>query len=338
MMSSAVRLFVFCVIFLLSSLTDAARSFIIDTDVGVDDELAILYLLAQKDIDIKAITVVGTGEAHCPAGLRNVAGLLALMHHKNIPIACGTDVPMKGTHQFPDWLRQLADNLVGAADLLPQVKLPPSQTAIQLLESTLKKAKEPVEILAIGPLTNLGGLVTQVPEIKNNIKMIYIMGGAVDTRGNLADVDHTIKNTSAEWNFYVDPYAADKVLRSGIPITLVGLDVTNQVPVTQSFYQKLKENQTNLANQFFYELFHRNEAEIYEHKWYFWDVLSAVIAYDNSIVQSSHKKLRVVLSPEEQAGSTIVDEKGNNVQVCTSVNKGRFENILMETLTKKMAG
>lgn len=333
-MNPVVKFVAFFILSLLFSLANATRPFIIDTDVGIDDELAILYLLAQKDIDIKAITVVGTGESHCPAGLKNVAGLLALMHHEKIPLACGRDKPMVGTHQFPDWLRKLADNLAGAADLLPKVETSSSQTAMQLLESTLKNAKEPVEILAIGPLTNLGELVANMPEIKNKIKMIYVMGGAVDSAGNLVEVDHSIQNTTAEWNIYVDPHAADKVFRSGIPITMIGLDVTNQVPVTKDFYLKVKKNQNNLANQFFYELFHRNEAEIFEHKWYFWDVLSAVVAYDNSIVKSTNKKLRVVLSPEEQSGTTVVDEKGNTVRVCMTVNQEQLENILMDTLKK----
>lgn len=331
-MSFGVKLFLLICFSLLFSVTHATRSFIIDTDVGTDDELALLYLLRQKDIDIKAITVVGTGESHCPDGLKNVAGLLALMHQEKIPLACGRSTPLAGNHHFPDWLRKQADNLAGAADLLPKVEVKTSQTAVQLLESTLRGAKEPVEILAVGPLTNLGALVDKAPELINKIKMIYIMGGAVESTGNLVEVDQTIKNTTAEWNIYVDPKAADHVFRSGVPITMVGLDVTNQVPVTQAFYQKLKQNQNSLANQFFYELFHRNEAEIIDHKWYFWDVLSAVVAYDDSIVQASNKKLRVLLSPEEQSGTTVEDKKGNNVRVCTSVDKERLESILINTL------
>lgn len=331
-MSFGVKLFLLICFSLLFSMTHATRSFIIDTDVGTDDELALLYLLRQKDIDIKAITVVGTGESHCPDGLKNVAGLLALMHQEKIPLACGRSTPLAGNHHFPDWLRKQAGNLAGAADLLPKVEVKTSQTAVQLLESTLRGAKEPVEILAVGPLTNLGALVDKAPELINKIKMIYIMGGAVESTGNLVEVDQTIKNTTAEWNIYVDPKAADHVFRSGVPITMVGLDVTNQVPVTQAFYQKLKQNQNSLANQFFYELFHRNEAEIIDHKWYFWDVLSAVVAYDDSIVQASNKKLRVLLSPEEQSGTTVEDKKGNNVRVCTSVDKERLESILINTL------
>lgn len=331
-MRFAVKLYLFICFSFLFSIAHATRSFIIDTDVGTDDELALLYLLAQKDIDIKAITVVGTGESHCPAGLKNVAGLLALMHQEKIPLACGRVTPLAGQHHFPDWLRKQADNLAGAADLLPKVDVKTSQTAVQLLESTLRSANEPVEILAIGPLTNLGVLVDKAPELKNKIKMIYIMGGAVESTGNLIEVDQTIKNTTAEWNIYVDPKAADNVFRSGVPITMVGLDVTNQVPVTPAFYQKLKQNQNSLANQFFYELFHQNEAEIIAHKWYFWDVLSAVVAYDDSIVQTSNKKLRVLLSPEEQSGTTVVDKKGNNIRVCTTVDKERLENVLMNTL------
>ncbi|QMT61060.1 nucleoside hydrolase [Legionella sp. PC997] len=319
---------------LLFSLAHADRPFIIDTDVGIDDELAMFYLLAQKDIEIKAITVVGTGESHCPAGLRNVAGLLALTHHENIPLACGRDTPMAGTHQFPNWLRKQADDLAGAANLLPIVEVSNSQSAMQLLKSTLKNSKDPVEILAIGPLTNLGELVTQMPRIKNKIKRIYVMGGAVDSTGNLIELDHSIRNNTAEWNIYVDPHAADKVFRSGIPITLIGLDVTNQVPVTKEFYLKLKQNQNSLGNKFFYELFHRNEAEIFDHKWYFWDVLSAVVAHDSSIVKSINKKLSVVLNPEDQSGTTKVDKKGNIVRVCTAVNQEQLETILMDTLKK----
>ncbi|KTD04977.1 nucleoside hydrolase [Fluoribacter gormanii] len=333
-MNFAKQAVVFFILSLLCSLANANRPFIIDTDVGIDDELAMFYLLAQKDIDIKAITVVGTGESHCPAGLRNVAGLLALTHHEKIPLACGRDTPMTGIHQFPDWLRKQADDLAGAANLLPKVDVSTSQTAVQLLETTLKNANEPVEILAIGPLTNLGELVTQMPKIKNKIKMIYVMGGAVDSTGNLIELDNSIRNSTAEWNIYVDPHAADKVFRSGIPITMIGLDVTNQVPVTKDFYLKLKQNQNSLGNKFFYELFHRNEAEIFDHKWYFWDVLSAVVAHDNSIVQSTNKKLRVVLSPEDQSGTTIVDKRGNAVRVCTTVNQEQLETILMDTLKK----
>lgn len=332
-MNSAIKIIAFLGCFLLSSI-GVARSFIIDTDVGTDDELAILYLLVQKDIDIKAITIAATGEAHCEAGLKNVAGLLTLMHQEKIPLACGRDTPISGTHQFPDWLRQQADTLVGAADLLPQVTIKPSHTATELLASTLNASKKPVDILAIGPLTNLGELFTKAPEVKDKINMIYIMGGAVNCPGNLVELENSIKNTMAEWNIYVDPAAADIVFRSGVPITLVGLDVTNQVPVTKEFYLKLKQNQNSLANRFFYELFHRNEAEIMEHKWYFWDVLSAVVAHNDSIVKTSTQKLRVVLSPEEQAGATVVDKNGNTVRVCTAVNKERLEDILMSTLKK----
>jgi len=85
------------------------RPLIIDTDMAMDDWLAILYLLQRKDYDVVAITVVGTGEAHCAPGVRNARGLLALAGYKQIPVACGRETPFDGGHAFPDEWRTGVD-------------------------------------------------------------------------------------------------------------------------------------------------------------------------------------------------------------------------------------
>jgi len=327
------RTIVLLVIFLSNSYVEASRSFVIDTDVGADDVLAIFYLLKQKDIDIKAISIVGTGESHCAFGLRNINGLLALRHKTDIPVACGRSSPLAGQHHFPNWLRHQVDDLGTVAHMLPKVTVKSSQSAIQLLEDTLMKAKEPIEILAIGPLTNLADLLIKTPLITNKIKRIYIMGGAINAPGNIPALEPNTKNTTAEWNIFIDPTAADKVFRSNVPITLISLDVINQVPISKEFYYHLQKNKNSLANPFIYELFHHNEAEILANKWYFWDVISAVIANDHSIVETKNQKISIALSPEEKIGTTKIDEKGSSINLCVAVNKAQLERILKEVFS-----
>lgn len=95
----------------------ALRPFIIDTDVGVDDAIAILYLLKYPTIQIKAITISGDGNAHCKPAIRNTLGLLRMMHELAIPVACGQETPLMGNHHFPAKVLDESDTLALLARL-----------------------------------------------------------------------------------------------------------------------------------------------------------------------------------------------------------------------------
>jgi pyrimidine-specific ribonucleoside hydrolase len=303
------------------------REFIIDTDMSIDDAIAILYLTQARTV--KAITIAGTGEAHCRPALANLAGLLGLVK-KSIPYACGRATPLSGDHHFIDRVRAEADNLLNTADLLQSNKKIPAQSAVNLLVNTLQKTKQPVDILAIGPLTNIAEMLKLHPELKKSIHRIYIMGGAVHVAGNLPLADPEQKNVAAEWNIYIDPMAADIVFRSGIAITLVPLDVTNQLPITHAFYYKIQHQHVSQASRYVYQLLTRNQKTLLNNDWYFWDPLAAVIAADDSIANTKIENLRVVLVPEIISGTTMVDDRhGNPVSVCNAVNKVKFENRLL---------
>lgn len=324
------KLIVFSLIIIFSSSSYAKRSFIIDTDVASDDQASILYLLKRPDVEIKAITIASTGEAHCKPALQNVFSLLELTHKTSIPFACGREMPLAGMHRFPDWLRHEADITMPIQGKIPKQ----NQSAMDLLINTLSKSSpHSVDILAIGPLTNIAEAMKKNPAIKNKIRMIYIMGGAVHVKGNILDVDKSVDNKLAEWNIYIDPVAADIVFRSGVPITLVPLDISNQVPFDYNFYQLLKKHRNNPAVNYMYALYHRNEKQIKEHRWYFWDVLAAVIASDEKITTMENKKLKIVLAPESEAGATVIDDKqGTKVRVCVKPNEVQFKKILMKAI------
>ena len=90
-----------------------ARQVIIDTDMAVDDWFAILYLLQKPGVNVLAITVTGTGEAHCDPGVKNALGLEKLAEHAPIPVACGDEIPLKGSNVFPDSFRNAVDSMLG---------------------------------------------------------------------------------------------------------------------------------------------------------------------------------------------------------------------------------
>src|SRR3989304_5964006 len=91
----------------------AKRDVIIDTDMAFDDWLGILYLLQRADINVVAITVVGTGEAHCAPGMQHALELIQLAGESGIPATCGRQTPLEGGHQFPSEWRERVDDLAG---------------------------------------------------------------------------------------------------------------------------------------------------------------------------------------------------------------------------------
>lgn len=309
----------------------AVRSFIVDTDVGIDDAIALLYLLQRLDVDVKAITIEGNGNAHCKPAIANTYGLLHLVHRTEIPVACGRSTPLKGHHVFPKKILQMCDTLAGVSFVKPIIP-PIKKTAKNVLVTTLRASSFPVDILALGPLTTIAEVLTQHPDLKNKIRMIYIMGGAVRVPGNIHEVDPRSDNQVAEWNMYIDPYAAEKVFASGVPITLVPLDVTNQVVMDMDFYERVKAHHATPAAGFVYALLNANKQMLLDKEWYFWDPLAAVIATDESVVTMQQRKIRVILQPENVSGQTIIDPQGHIVRLCTAVDQEKFKHVLLDAL------
>ena len=161
---------------------------IIDTDMALDDWLAILYLTQHPDVELLAVSLAGTGEARCDPGVQNTLGLLELANHHEVPVACGRDTPLEGNNSFPIWLRDQVDSMAGLE--LPENINPPFEgTALELLISTIQASSKPVTLVTLGPLTNVAEAFEAEPTLIDNIQMIYIMGGAVDVPGNASFID-----------------------------------------------------------------------------------------------------------------------------------------------------
>jgi pyrimidine-specific ribonucleoside hydrolase len=312
--------------------TGTPRPVIIDTDMAADDWLAILYVLQRPDLSVKAITVTGAGEAHCGPGVRNALGLTSLAGQPAIPVACGREAPLRGEHTFPAAWRQGVDALLDLR--LPEnTQTPAAQTAPELIASLVEASPDPMTLLTLGPLTNVAEALQADPDLAGHLAMIYIMGGAVDAPGNLAGSGAGLDaNTGAEWNIYVDPYAANVVLRAGAPVTFVPLDATNHAPVTHDFYNRLAGQRTTPEAQFAYDVLTQEKDFLESGGLYFWDPLAAAVLSDESLAEFESRRLAVVEAEGDDSGRLMSADSGPEVRFAASADGQRFESLFLETL------
>jgi purine nucleosidase len=187
---------------------------LIDTDPGLDDALALFLACASPELDIKGIVTVA-GNIGIEGVTRNALRVLAHLGREEIPVIAGSPRPIERA--------PLAAADIHGEDGLGGVALPSSRAralegdATDWMAQLLSEHPEgSVQVLALGPLTNLARLLGRHPGAARRLRGIIAMGGAVRERGNVTPF--------GEFNIVADPEAADIVLRSGIPVTLVPLD------------------------------------------------------------------------------------------------------------------
>src|SRR4051794_18928526 len=205
-----------------------ATPIILDCDPGHDDAVALLLAAGNDAIDLLAVTTVA---GNCPLDLatlnaRRVAALAGL----DVPIAAGAAGPLQGELvTAPDIHGQTGldgyELTTGEAPLDPR-------PALDLMSDTLEAASEPVTLVPTGPLTNVAQLLTARPDLRERIREIVLMGGSTG-RGNTTP--------AAEFNVYVDPEAAAIVFESGVPVTMIGLNLTHQARATREVLDRVRE-------------------------------------------------------------------------------------------------
>ena len=224
---------------------------ILDADPGHDDAIAWVVANASKDLKILACTAVN-GNCNVYKAAYNSQRIMALI---------GLDVPVARGRNCPLYRQRLQapTNVHGESGLdgppLPEPKRElDSRSAAQLMADVLKESDEKVTIVATGPLTNVATLLLGYPELKEKIHTISIMGGGIKY-GNWTP--------AAEFNILVDPEAADIVFKSGIPVIMAGLDVTEQALVYPEDVEAIRQIGNPVSEivwrwlEFFYK-FHLN--------------------------------------------------------------------------------
>ena len=210
---------------------------VIDTDTGVDDAVALALAANSPELDVSALTTVA-GNAEVGECTRNVLLLAGELWRDTPPrVAEGADRPLDKRLTTAPEVHGI-DGLGGVRATLPTPALAPlDKAAYTVLSETLRGHATPTAapgrslLVATGPLTNLALALRFDPHALDGFERIVIMGGALDVPGNTGPV--------AEFNFYVDPEAADIVLRSGLDITVVPLDATTMVHLTRERLEAL---------------------------------------------------------------------------------------------------
>ena len=214
------------------------RKIIIDTDPGQDDAVAILLALASPDeIEVLGVTAVA-GNVPLPLTQRNARIVCELPGRTDVPVFAGSDRPLS---------RPLvtAEHVHGATGLdgptLPDPEMPLQKAhAVDFIVDTLRN--EPagtVTLVPIGPLTNVARAFQDAPDIMQRVQEIVLMGGAYFEVGNITP--------TAEFNIYVDPEAAEYVFKSGIPLTVMPLDVTHKALITAERVEAFRQMGTRVG-------------------------------------------------------------------------------------------
>ncbi len=316
-----------------------------DVDTGVDDAMALVYLLASAEAKLVGIAST-TGNVAAQQVCVNNLGLLELCGAEGIPVSKGADLPLSSP------LRTAEDT--HGPQGLGYAQLPPNDrrvTAHNATEAWVRAAHaHPGELIGLvtGPMTNLALALRAEPALPSMLRRLVIMGGSFEYRGNTDVV--------AEWNISVDPEAAAEVLTAwsghqSLPIIL-GLNLTENIMMTPAILTRLAKTADSStvpmsvldprgtrsvasnplirvledAMRFYFE-FHFHEDEGYLAHLH--DPLAAAVALDPSLVQTRTATVDVELTGTLTRGMTIADWSGRwgrppNAQVGVSVDPGVF--------------
>ncbi|KAJ4834961.1 Uridine nucleosidase 1 [Turnera subulata] len=205
---------------------------IIDTDPGIDDSMAIFMAFQSPELEILGLTTI-FGNVATQDATRNALLLCEIAGRPDVPVAEGSPEPLKGG------IPRVADFIHGTDGLgntfLPSPKAKKSEkTASEFLVDKVSEFPGEVSILALGPLTNLALAIKRDSSFAKKVKRIVVLGGAFFALGNV--------NPAAEANIYGDPEAADVVFTCGADITVVGINITTQVKLTDDDLSLLRQS------------------------------------------------------------------------------------------------
>jgi purine nucleosidase len=305
------------------------KKVMIDCDVGIDDALALILAFHSPELEVKAVTGVN-GNVPLEQVFENIQKVLSLIQPKNKPfIAKGADRPLKGKPVYAHSVHG-KDGLGGA-----KIDRKEGEDGWQLFtgraeELIIKMARQypdEMTLIATAPLTNLALALQRDREGMGRLKKITMMGGAVRTRGNITPY--------AEFNIYSDPLAAKIVLDSELPITLVPLDVTHQVPLTPQSMEERVKPINNSFSKFLVEATgyrsttrqFRNRELIYLH-----DPLAVGVVIDPTLVRKERLSIDVEIQEGEYFGKTGEAKEGPKVEVCLGVDARGFLELFLSRL------
>lgn len=297
---------------------------LIDTDMGVDDAVAVSLALASDALDVRAVVGVG-GNVELDQVMVNIGRLLAALNPPVRPIVGrGLD---QAESDLPDAREVFGGDGLGETNLPPDTSLDAVDFRTVYREA-IEAAGGELVVQAIGPLTNLAAILSESPELASAIKQVVIVGGAVWTKGNVDDV--------VEFNFRRDPVAAAKVLGSGLPITVIPLDVTNLVTMDESHVAHLAASGYRTGEVLARMLGHclESDADPGYGRTFIHDALATGNLLWPKLFLKTRMRLDVVTTGQERGRSRpgLGGDKSKQVGLLTAINSVDFLENVLESL------
>lgn len=301
---------------------------VMDCDPGNDDALALLMIYAAENIDLRAVTTVA-GNLNRDITAKNA---LELVEYYNM------DLPVsKGCYPIMKKYEALDISIMGAGGMGNAV-LPPAKgshstlNSVELLHREVQKARGEISILATGPLTNVALLVTVYPEDRELIKEIVMMGGAVEGGNHLP---------RTEFNIYTDAEAAKIVFQCGVPVKMIGTDVTYRTPVMKEELDELLSTPNKTAALIGDLMFYPGSKErpFPREGLYIWDALAAAALINPDCMVWKHQYVDVETRGDITYGETVVDisnylKRTPNTHVAYECKKEMFLSMVQKTIEK----
>ncbi|WP_343054499.1 nucleoside hydrolase [Pararobbsia alpina] len=311
---------------------------IFDTDPGVDDAMALLFLARAPQVHLRGITT-GHGNGDIENTTRN-ALYLKDRFQLEAGVYRGTAGPLKGEPEAPPAFIH-GENALGdiaiPAELNSRIG---AQSAHQFIIDSVRQHPHQISIVAVGRLTNLALALREAPDIAPLIKEVVIMGGAFGYHGHTGNV-----TPLAEANIHGDPLAAEEVLGAACPITVVGLDVTYKTIMSGRYLDRLAET-AGEAGRFIreisrgYERFHQTVG--LPDGFYVNDSCAVAYLLDPSLFTTVSGPVRVVTEGFAE-GHTICSREGAwgsrpSQRVCVDIRADAFLELYESVLVGKPAG
>ncbi len=297
---------------------------VIDCDPGHDDAIAILLALASAEVELVGVTTVA-GNQTLDKTTRNALVTLEVGGRGDIPVAAGADAPL--SRELRTAAHVHGESGLDGPELAEPRAQPVAEHAVDFLAEVIDGG---TVLVPTAPLTNLALLLERHPEVRGRIEHIVWMGGAIG-EGNVTP--------AAEFNAFVDPEAAAVVFASGIPITMIGLDVTHQALFTRAHAERLRE--AGRAGRFvaelsdFFQRFHERSYGFEGSPIH--DAMAVAHVIDPTLVTTRRANVAVETSSELCDGRTVVDLRGvtgrpENADVGVDVDAERFLELLVSRI------
>ena len=300
---------------------------ILDCDPGHDDAMAMILAAYNPAIELLGITTV-SGNGIINKVTENALRVCALAKI-NVPVAQGAEASLLGAVEAASDIHG-ETALDGAPLPAPTFALTPGH-GVDLIAKLVREHSEKVTLVATGPLTNIALFLKMYPELHNRIEAIVFMGGSA-SRGN--------RTPYAEFNIWMDPEACDVVLKSGLPLTMIGLDVTHQALITKEIFARLDGLNTEVSKtlsglmrffaQTYNDVFEMPDPPLH-------DPIAVAVLIDASITKNRFVNVEVELNGEHTRGATVVDIYARtggkaNVNVALELDFDKFWKVMLDAV------